>query len=93
MMYIKRKKNKNIFIVCPSYQNFVFADAMGPQVVPVVKVRVAHFALVLGLLAALVSGVPAQRVPVLVPFAARHARPRGLLCSCGTKNYGDKHRK
>lgn len=60
---------------------------MGPQVVPVVKVREAYVALVSGHLAALVSGMPAQRVPVLVPFAARFTPPRGNF-SCRRKHYG-----
>lgn len=54
----------------------MFAYVVGLQVVFVVKERVANVALVPGQLAALVSGVPAQRVSVLVQFAARAAGPR-----------------
>jgi len=49
---------------------------MGLQVVPVIEIRVTDFALVSRHLAALVAGVPSQRVLVLVPFAARRARPQ-----------------
>lgn len=55
--------------------NVVFVHRMGAQVVLVVEIRVANVAPVSGHLAAFVSGVPAQRIPVLVPFAARFARP------------------
>lgn len=59
-----------------SNQYIVFGDRMRFQVVPVVKVHVANVASVPWHLAALVSGVSPQRVPVLVPFTAIFAHPR-----------------
>lgn len=58
-----------------SNQNVMFTDGMGFQIVPVVKERETNAALVPGVLAAFVSGVPAQRISVLVPFSASVARP------------------
>lgn len=51
-------------------KNTVFDGTMAPHVVFVVEIRVTDGALKLGLLAAHFSGVPAQRLSVLVPVTA-----------------------